>query len=122
MGYTRHHAIVVTSCDARTLARAYASIRALPGLMVQVSPITPPTTEGYQSFLVAPDGSKHGWAESLAGNADRERIVQVLESFAFDDGSSMLAWVEVRFGDDDRKDRMVRSSRVDGEPDTEEAP
>ena len=60
--------------------------------------------------MVAPDGSKEGWAESDAGDRARDLIVQVLKSYSYKDGSSPLKWVEVMFGDDEGRAAIVRHS------------
>ena len=64
MGYMRHHAILVTSWDAKLLASAHAQA---VKMFAYVSPISPAFVNGYQSFFIPPDGSKEGWPESDAG-------------------------------------------------------
>lgn len=68
MGYTAHDAIVVTSfrkSDAER-ARAKAVEVGLP-----VSDLVGSPMNGWQSFLIAPDGSKEGWPDSNEGDERR---------------------------------------------------
>ena len=109
MGYMRHHAIIVSSWDAKPLADAHQ--RAVPLFRPgQVSAISPEMVNGIQSFAVFSDGSKEGWAESAAGDSARDALVEIL-----DDGSTSVRWVEVQYADDDRETKIVRDSgaRVD---------
>lgn len=68
MGYIRHDAIVATSWNKKYLepARAKAEQLGLP-----VSELVESPTNGYCSFLIAPDGSKEGWEESASGDDAR---------------------------------------------------
>ena len=111
MGYMRHHAIVVTASDspAADTALNAAEQKALD-LGCSVTPIVDGAINGYQSFLVAPDGSKEGWSESSKGDAQRAALIEFMDTFRFEDGSSPLAWVEVQFGDDNLVSRVVRHS------------
>jgi hypothetical protein len=98
MGYICNHAIIVSSEMAAPLERAY-----LIGVRLftwPISPITPLALNGRRSFFVPPDGSKEGWPESDQGNELRNKFVEELKAFVYEDGSSPLDWVEVQFGDD----------------------
>ncbi len=91
-----HDVIVVTSWDSALLlkARTLAKIR-----MPHVTDIVPGVVNGYTSFMVAPDGSKEGWAESIQADDDRADFIKWLDAQAYDDGSNRLEYVVVRFGD-----------------------
>lgn len=100
MGYISHHAFVVTDYSyGDWIERAHAEARRLFGPLV--SEIIPSIINGYRSFLVAPDGSKEGWAESDAGDAARAAFREWLRAIEYDDHSSPLHWVEIQYGDDD---------------------
>lgn len=98
MGYTRHHAIVVTSFSEETIAAAHAKAEALK---MSVTPIVVTQINAYHSFLIGPDGSKEWWADSDEGDRRRQEYVTWLRAQAYEDGSSPLAWVEVQYGDGD---------------------
>lgn len=113
MGYMRHHAIVVTSWDEQKLLEAHTRARVLntayAGLGRIVSEMTPIAMNGQASFVVAPDGSKEGWDVSDQGDDFREEFVTWLREQSFDDGSSVLSWVLVQFGDDNDDNRVLSS-------------
>ncbi len=107
MGYMRHHAIVVTSWNLELLASAHATA---VGLGMSVTNITDQVTNGYQSFLVAPDGSKEGWGHSTEGDCRRAAFIDWLDAQRYEDDSTPLGWVEVQFADEEKETRIVRDS------------
>ena len=102
MGYMRHDAIVVTAFDKKNLepARVKAEELELP-----VSEIVESGTNGYVSFLIAPDGSKEGWEESERGDHARD----VWKAWACEARSRhvWLDWVHVSYAGDDGDDTKV---------------
>jgi hypothetical protein len=117
MGYMRHHAIIVTNWnseesphpmkDTPTIEDAHRQAQEC-GLVT--SPISPPATNGYRTFLVFPDGSKEGWETSDEGDAARDAFVAWLEKSRYDDGSTPFDWAEVQYGDEDGHQYVVRAS------------
>lgn len=107
MGYTRHHAIIVTSCDLDLLAKARAKALSLFSSVTKCvrSPINM-----YDTFLVVPDGSNEGWAESDAGDKARTAFKEWLHAQAFEDGSTLLDWIEVQYGDDEFETKICADS------------
>lgn len=119
MGYHRHHAIVVTSFHDRYIEVAHAEAERVFEGTAPVTPITAAAVNGFRSFLVAPDGSKEGWADSDRGDAAREQFVAWLRG-AGNDGI-YVSWVEVNFGGDDGDMIGVRGAygRIWGRADDE---
>lgn len=100
MGTKVYHAIVVSSFDSDALAEAHMTARSLfPGDLASgiVSVTVPQRTD---SFFIAPDGSNEGWPASDVCDAARERFKRWLHETAFEDGSSLLSWVEVFYDHD----------------------
>ena len=102
MGYMRHDAIVVTSWHKKYLARGIKKARSL-GLFV--SNITKEVTNGYRSFLIAPDGSKEGWDTSDAMDCAREAWKEWANG-AYKKGT-YLEWAHVSFAGDEEKDTKI---------------
>jgi len=111
MGYTRHHAILITAfdddrheetCDA--IGRIYKSDCYIEAASSQWN--------SYRHILIPPDGSKEFWAESDRGDAYRDQVIEWLESKRYDDGSSPYAWVEVQYGDDCGETKICRHSEM----------
>lgn len=99
MGYINHHAIVVTG-DSYPYAevafrKAYEKGKELLGDLV--SDVVKSKTNGYQSFFVAPDGSKEGWDLSDEHDARGEKLMDFIDSVAYEDGSNSIKYVEVSF-------------------------
>lgn len=99
MGYIRHQGIIATGTDCLSIGgrhdTAIAREKAIE-LELPCSDIVRGTTNGYTSFLIAPDGSKEGWAESTKQEARRmEWIAWVRKE------CPCLDWACVSFGGDD---------------------
>lgn len=111
MGYIRHHAIIVTAPDYdlgnATLREARDFAARNGGL---VSEIVQSTINGYQSFVMFPDGSKEGWPESELGDARRAALIAFMDTKRYSDGSGPLDWAEVQYGDDNRETRVIAHS------------
>ena len=54
---------------------------------------------GKETLFLCPDGSKKGWSEARDGRNLRKKVIEWLETFAYDDGSSPFDWVEVGYGE-----------------------
>lgn len=109
MGYIKHDAIVVVSSNEEMLTAAHAQAREC-GLAV--TEVGPRVVNFYRAFLVCPDGSKEGWDESANGDAARATFLQWCRSQRYEDGSSALDWVHVRWGGDD-SETEVNSERAE---------
>ncbi len=101
MGYIRNHAIIVTATYGDFIQRAHDKARDIFG--ENISEITPEVVNGSRSFLVPPDGSKEGWEESDVGDNRRELFKDWLRAQAYEDHSTPLHWVELRYGGNDRE-------------------
>lgn len=95
MGVIIHDAIVVTSSSFNSIqvARHRAEDLSLDPTTVSCSKIN-----SYYTFLIPPDGSKEGWAESDEGNKGREHWKKWAREQ--EDGNIFLEWVEVSYGPD----------------------
>ncbi len=106
MGYMRHHTIVVTSSMSTLIRLAHK--RAIDLLGELVSPIILGVVNGYESFFVAPDGSKEGWQESIDADTSRDKLIKYIEEQKYEDGSSSIKYVEVYFGDDEKNCEILK--------------
>jgi hypothetical protein len=112
VGYMCHNAVIVTGWREEDMISAHdhASKLANEHGACWVSPLSPQLTNGYQSFFVAPDGSKEGWAESKNGDAVRHGLIEWLQAHRYSDGSSSMNWVEIQFADDGGDNRILRQA------------
>ncbi len=111
MRWIRHHAIIVTATDCPELKAAHQKAVEIFGKDFVTSLIAG-YVNSYESFLIPPDGSKEGWVDSEVGDARRSGFIKWLQSdeACFEDGSSMLSWVEVQYGDDGNETEIVNDS------------
>lgn len=109
MGYMRHHAIVVTSWNQEAFMAARAEAKRIFS-SAQVTNPAQTEVNAYWSFMVGPDGSKEGWADSDVGDTRRDKFIEYLVTTRYEDGSGLLDWVEVQYGDDNRQTLIARNS------------
>lgn len=113
MGYMRHHAIVVTGPLSERMVEVHSTVSDITdkhSRSCSVTPLTQEATNGYVSFMVAPDGSKEGWSESDNGDRTRDDVISYLNSLRYSDGSTSFKFVEVQFGDDNKETKVLRHS------------
>lgn len=98
MAFVAHHAIIITANrDSSSYLGRISPIEAVLvearrlGLTV-AGPVASPVN-AYDTLLIAPDGSKEGWADSDRGDARRDQLVAWLRDNYYE-------WVEVRYGHD----------------------
>ncbi|MGG1442116.1 hypothetical protein ABE354_08655 [Brevibacillus laterosporus] len=99
MGTIKHNAIVVTGAEYAMdeLELVHKKAQELFGTLA--SPIIKSHWNGYQSFFVAPDGSKEGWEESNEGDRLREELGNFIDSMAYGDGSNSIRYVDVSYNE-----------------------
>ena len=97
MGWIVHHAIIVTAHGDSDITRAREEARRL--FQGYVSDVIESPINGYWSFLIPPDGSKEGWPESDAGDAQRAQFHAWIAAQAYEDGSNSFDVVEVAYGE-----------------------
>ena len=100
MGYIRHDAIIVTDWNEDRLNAARDKAMEL-GLIV--SEIVSSETNGYVSFLIAPDGSKEGWDTSEEHETRRDKWKQWIkteEQFHTD-------WVHINYGGEEPENTHI---------------
>ena len=111
MGYIRHDAIVATSWDKKYLIPALA--RALD-FGLSCSDIVESSTNGYVSFLIAPDGSKEGWEESAKGDAARAEW-KAWANKQWTNNELYVYWAHLSYAGDEEADTKIveQAARVD---------
>lgn len=112
MGYMVHHAIIVTGSgredytpdDRHSVedAHGFATATAARLGACEVTDLTSRSTNGYRSFMVAPDGSKAGWNTSDEGDSTRSLIIEWLRA-----SSGFFSWAEVQYGDEGADNRVT---------------
>jgi hypothetical protein len=108
MGFIRHDAIILTGAPRGLEPVRDRALQHFQGSCVRVSEMTGTTMNNTASFLVAPDGSKEGWADSDEGDRLRAEFVKWLAV----DGP-LIDFIEVRFGGDESYEAWVRTPTDD---------
>jgi len=108
MGYIRHNAIIVTSFDEDAIRKALK--KACEIFDRPISSLIGGEKNSYRSFLIPPDGSKEGWDCSDRNDGQRREYLNWLSQQGFDDGSTILDWVEVKYGDERGTAEIVAGS------------
>ncbi len=86
-------AILVTSWDLDTLAKAHAEV---PSTLI-VSPIISQPLNGRATFTVLGSGSKAGWPEAIQDDLQLTMYIEWLRAQAYDDGSNVLDYTQVTY-------------------------
>ena len=106
MGYIAHDAVIVTvsdyvygrEMDPRPKLEAFRASLPEEWRPLIIGPV-PSLTNGYDTYVFLPDGSKEGWDTSDQGDKYREEFLAIF-SPRYDDGSSPFDWVELTYGGD----------------------
>ena len=99
MGYIQDQAIVVSGWKGmKEVHSECVEIANKHGFDGIVSPLCKPQVNGTTTFLIAPDGSKEGWADSDRGDAMRDEIKAFLVGLP--ERLTWAHWVEVVVGGD----------------------
>lgn len=115
MGLIQHDAIIVTSWNDKHIQEARdKAIELYHGVGTESGELRLPVTEivespvnDYATFLIAPDGSKEGWAESKLGDSLRGRFIEWAKASGL-----YLDIVTVNYGELNDDDTPVRAVKV----------
>lgn len=99
MGYIKHNAIICTNyLEGPELEKAHEYAKELK---LNVSEIIDSHINGFQSFFIAPDGSKEGWQTSDEFDEKRKKFKEYLRSRSLSLRSGYIHWIEIKFGGDE---------------------
>ena len=105
MGYFRHECMVVSSERREDVQKAHEAASAIfndAGMGSLVTGVVLHAINGGAAFMVAPDGSKEGWARSDAAARARSDLIQVLATMP-------INWALILLGGDDGEYRVLQS-------------
>ena len=106
MGYIKHHTIVVTCGIDDLFKKAHERAKTIFNFLCSDKVMG--LINGYNSFFIAPDGSKDGWDNSDIFDLKRKKFIKWIESQAYEDGSNSISYVEVFFGEDNGYSEIVK--------------
>ncbi len=99
MGIYNNEVVIATCEIPELILELEAWISNLPDRERQRFVSAPSVVNGFKTFVLVPDGSKKGWVTAEEGEILRNKFVEKLEQFAYDDGSNNCKWVEVGYGE-----------------------
>lgn len=99
MGIENNEAVIATTWNAEAMQK----VKDWVGLLAEVDrplfAFVPSKVNSKETLFMGPDGSKKGWADSQHGEKLRNTLIELLETFNYEDGSNPFDWVEVGYGE-----------------------
>ena len=101
MGIVRHNSIIITGdiVAERSLILDKVYIKAKELFNDLVTPIITTRLNGYYSFFIAPDGSNDNHSYSEVYDKMRDELYNYINSFAYQDGSNSIKYIDVSYGE-----------------------
>lgn len=99
MGLIQHNSVIISGNSAyqEQFRQVYEYAQQLFGTLV--TPVIQPEINGDMFFFISPDGSKEGWSISNEYDTKRSELCDFIDSFACDDGSNSVRYVDVSHGE-----------------------
>lgn len=110
MGVENNECIVATTWNDEAVEKIKAWVMTLGEREQSLFAFVPALTNGKTTIFLAPDGSKKGWETAEQGEALRNQVIELLQTFDYEDGSSPFDWVEVGYGEYGQK--VLRGNNV----------
>ena len=99
MGVCNNEAVLATTGNDDVVVKIKAwTLKQLP-CQVSLFAFVPGCVNGKTTICLVPCGSKKGWPDDFDTEELRDRFIELLKSFDYEDGSSPIAWVEVGYGE-----------------------
>ena len=99
MGIRNHECIIATTWDDKAMGKVRSWVMDLPVYERALFTFHDGLVNNEATLFVAPSGSKKGWEEDLELERIRNKLVELICSFDYEDGSNPFYFVEVGFGE-----------------------
>lgn len=99
MGVENNECVVATTWNDEAMQKVKEWIGSLTDEEQSLFTFTPSIVNSKETLFMGPDGSKKGWETAEQGEALRDKLIALLETFNYEDGSSPFDWVEVGYGE-----------------------
>jgi len=119
MGVENNECVVATTWNREAMMKVREWVSKLDADEHSLFAFLPSLMNNKETVFLAPDGSKKGWDTAKQGEALRDRFIEYLSAFDYDDGSSPFDWVEVGYGEFGQK--VLRGNNVNCYSDEEYA-
>ena len=99
MGVENNECVVATTWNRDAMKKVMDWIDTLPEAEQSLFAFSRSLVNTKETVFMGPDGSKKGWPHAEQGEALRNQLIELLESFNHEDGSNPFDWVEVGYGE-----------------------
>ena len=99
MGVENNECVIATTSDNNAMIKIQDWVKTLNETQQSLFALLPSIVNNKKTIVLAPDGSKKGWEEAKQGDALRERLIYLLKTFDYEDGSNPFDWVEIGYGE-----------------------
>ena len=99
MGVENNECVIAITRDKNLIAKVKSWICDLDEDEGSLFSFTHSLINRKETIFLAPCGSKKGWHEDKKVEGLRDRFIQCIKTFDYEDGSSPFSWVEVGFGE-----------------------
>ncbi len=99
MGVENNECVVATTWSDDAMQKVKEWVGGLSEDEQSLFAFVPALIDGKETVFMAPDGSKKGWDTAKQGEVLRNQLIELLETFSYEDGSSPFDWVEVGYGE-----------------------
>jgi hypothetical protein len=99
VGIENNECVVATTEDIDAMEKVMDWINTLTEEEQPLFSVSKSLINMKETVFMGPDGSKKGWPHSKQGEDLRNQLIELLESFNYEDGSNPFDWVEVGYGE-----------------------
>jgi hypothetical protein len=99
MGVENNECVIATTWNNDAMQKVKDWVAELDDEKQSLFAFVPSLINAKETLFLAPDGSKKGWATAKQGEVLRSQLIELLESFDYEDSSSPFDWVEVGYGE-----------------------
>lgn len=99
MTIEHHECMIATTWNHNTMQEVKDWVAALSEKEQSLFAFIPSRVNDRETLIMVLDGNKNGWETSKQSEALRNRLIELIETFDYEDGSNPFDWVEVGYGE-----------------------
>lgn len=99
MGVENNECVIATTWSDDAMSKVKEWVETLDEQEQSLFVFVPSIVNANVTLLLAPTGSKKGWDIDRQGESLRDKLIELLNSFDYEDGSNPFDWVEIGYGE-----------------------
>ena len=99
MGVENNECVIAVTCFQDAVAVVSDFVDTLPKEYQRLFAFIPSLVNDKTTIFMAPCGSKKGWPEDKDAQEVRDKLIDIIASLDYPDGSNPFNWIEVGFGE-----------------------